>query len=124
MLVEKDAALVIGDPALHLNPDALPYRTLDLGAEWVKWTGLPMVFAVWSGRRELLTDEVAEAFRGSYAWGHAHVDDMVAGASAERGFPGDLARQYFTRYIAYELSAKHLEGLAAFRKLVRSLDRP
>jgi predicted solute-binding protein len=83
---------------------------------------LPMVFAVWSGRRELLTDEVAEAFRGSYAWGSAHVDDMVAGASAERGFPSDLARQYFTRHIAYELSAKHLEGLAAFRKLVRDLD--
>jgi predicted solute-binding protein len=47
---------------------------------------------------------------------------MVAGASAERGFPSDLARQYFTRHIVYELSAKHLEGLAAFRKLVRDLD--
>jgi chorismate dehydratase len=122
MLVEKDAALVIGDPALHLNPDALPYQILDLGAEWVKWTGLPMVFAVWSGRRELLTDEVAEAFRASYCWGREHVDDMVTRASAERGFPKDLARQYFTRHIAYELSAKHLEGLAAYRKLVRNLD--
>ncbi len=43
-------------------------------------------------------------------------------AAAERGFPKDLARQYFTRHIVYQLSAKHLEGLALFRKLVRELD--
>lgn len=123
MLVDKDAALVIGDPALHLDPAALPYETLDLGAEWVKWTGLPMVFAVWSGRSELLTNEVAEAFEASHRWGSEHVDEMVTRASAERGFPRDLARQYFTRYIAYRLSAKHLEGLDAYRKLARNLDR-
>jgi chorismate dehydratase len=122
MLVDKDAALIIGDAALHLDPDALPYRMLDLGAEWVKWTGLPMVFAVWAGRSALLTCEVAEAFRASYDWGRGHLEDMVAQASAERGFPRDLARQYFTRHIAYRLSAKHLEGLAAFRKLVRDLE--
>ena len=121
MLVANDAALIIGDPALHLDPTALPYQTLDLGAEWVKWSRLPMVFAVWAGRSECLTNDVAEAFRASYKWGSEHVDDMVARASAERGFPKDLARQYFTRYIVYQLSAKHLEGLALFRKLVRDL---
>jgi chorismate dehydratase len=122
MMVDKDAALIIGDPALHLDPDALPYEVLDLGGEWVKWTGLPMVFAVWAGRSDLLTSEVAATFRASYNWGSEHVDDMVARAWAERGFPKDLARQYFTRYIAYQLSSKHLEGLAAFRKLVGNLD--
>lgn len=122
MLVTNDAALIIGDPALHLDPDALPYTTLDLGAEWIEWTGLPMVFAVWAGRGHVLTNAVAEAFLASHRFAVAHLDDMVARASAERGFPKELARRYFTRHIVYPLSARHLDGLALFRKLVRELD--
>jgi predicted solute-binding protein len=122
MLGGSDAALIIGDPALSLEPETLPYRTLDLGAEWVAWTGLPMVFAVWAGRTEFLTSGAAEAFRASYRWGVEHVDEMVEFASIERGFRKELAREYFTRHIVYPLSAKHLEGLALFRKLVLALD--
>jgi chorismate dehydratase len=121
MLLENDAALVIGDPALHLDPALLPYFTLDLGAEWVKWTGLPMVFAVWAGRKQHLTEEVGRAFRGSYEWGRDHVDEMVDRAAAERGFPKELARAYFTRHIVYELSARHLEGLTLFRSKIRAV---
>jgi predicted solute-binding protein len=122
MLVENDAALIIGDPALHLDPDALPYEMLDLGAAWVNWSGLPMVFAVWAGRPEFLESDVAKAFRDSHRWGCDHLDEMVSHASSERGFPQELARAYFTRHIVYRLSPKHLEGLALFRKLVRELD--
>jgi chorismate dehydratase len=121
MLVEHDAALIIGDPALHLDPKALSYRTLDLGAEWVEWTGLPMVFAVWAGRPEFLTPDVAQAFLASYEWGREHIDEMVEHAAAERGFSKDLARAYLTSHIVYRLSERHLEGLALFRKFVGSL---
>jgi chorismate dehydratase len=122
MLLENDAALIIGDPALRLDPQTLPYRTLDLGAEWVEWSGLPMVFAVWAGRTEFLTEDVAEAFRSSWRWGREHVDEMVAHASVERGFDVELARAYLTRHIVYPLSKRHLEGLALFRKLVLALE--
>jgi chorismate dehydratase len=122
MLVENDAALIIGDPALHLDPDALPYETLDLGATWVQWSGLPMVFAVWAGKSEFLTRDVAEAFIESHDWGREHLEEMVKQAAAERGFPKELAKEYFTRYITYRLTPKHLEGLALFRRLVRDLD--
>jgi chorismate dehydratase len=122
MLVENDAALVIGDAALRLDPETLPYRTLDLGAEWVAWSGLPMVFAVWAGRAEFLTEDVGEAFRGSYLWGWGHLAEMVEYASSERGFRKELAHDYLTRHIVYPLSARHLEGLRLFRKLVLALD--
>jgi chorismate dehydratase len=122
MLMDTDAALIIGDPALHLDPETLPYQTLDLGAEWVAWSGLPMVFAVWAGRAEFLTTEVAEAFRASHRWGSEHLDEMVEHASAERGFGKALARDYFSRHIVYPLSSRHLEGLALFRKLVCALE--
>ena len=81
-----------------------------------------MVFAVWSGRRQFLTDSVARLFRASYDWGREHVDEMVDRASAERGFPKQLARAYFTGHIVYELSSRHLEGLELFRSHVRALD--
>ena len=123
MLQYNDAALVIGDPALRLDPAALPYETLDLGAEWVEWTSLPMVFAVWAGRSEFLTRDAAAAFAASYEWGRTHLDEMVQRASDERGFSTALVRDYFTKFIKYPLGPKHLEGLALFRKLVLELDR-
>ena len=48
MLLEADAAVLIGDAALRATYEA-PRRGLDvydLGAVWREWTGLPMVFAV------------------------------------------------------------------------------
>jgi predicted solute-binding protein len=122
MLATHDAALIIGDPALRLDPAKLPYETLDLGAEWVAWSGLPMVFAVWAGHREFLTPDVAALFRASWRWGLEHLDNMIECAAVERGFDEALARDYFTRYIVYPLLGKHLEGLALFRKLVAALD--
>src|SRR6476661_1331478 len=54
MLRVADAALIIGDPALRISLD-VPYHVYDLGAEWVEMTGLPMVFAVWAGRKAVIT---------------------------------------------------------------------
>lgn len=122
MLAECDAALIIGDPALHLDPAALPYETLDLGTAWVEWTGLPMVFAVWAGRKEFLTPDVAAAFRDSYTWGMGNMDEIVARAEAERGFARDIARDYLTHHIVYELTPRRRAGLEHFRSLVRKLD--
>jgi predicted solute-binding protein len=122
MLAESDAALIIGDPALRIQPSDLPYETLDLGAEWVKWSGLPMVFAVWAGRTEVLRPDVARAFQESWEWGREHMDEIVAQAEAERGFPEAVAREYLTRHIVFELTARHRAGLELFRRKVRELD--
>jgi predicted solute-binding protein len=121
MLGECDAALIIGDPALHLEPEQLPYQTLDLGAEWVAWTGLPMVFAVWAGKSEHLTADVAQAFMDSCRWGKTHMDEIVAVASQDRDFRQDLVRKYLTEHIVYELAPRHIEGLDLFRKLARTV---
>jgi predicted solute-binding protein len=48
MLARADAALIIGDHALFLNPPP-PIRKIDLGALWTESTGLPFVYAVWAG---------------------------------------------------------------------------
>jgi chorismate dehydratase len=121
MLASAEAALVIGDPALRLEPAELGMTTLDLGEEWVQWTGLPMVFAVWAGRAEKLRGPARDAFVRSWQWGRDHIDEIVRRAADERGFPEALAREYLTRHIQYRLGLGHLEGLAKFRSLARAL---
>jgi len=121
MLARADAALVIGDPALRLEPAELGLTTLDLGEEWVRWTGLPMVFAVWAGSPEKLSGPVRDAFVRSWRWGRDHIEEIIRRAADERGFPEPLARGYLTRHIRYKLGPEHLEGLAKFRSLAAAL---
>ena len=49
MLAAADAALLIGDPALFLDHRALGADKTDLGEAWTALTGLPVVWAFWSG---------------------------------------------------------------------------
>jgi predicted solute-binding protein len=121
MLAECDAALIIGDPALQIEPNQLPYSTLDLGGEWVEWTGLPMVFAVWAGKRGVFTPDISRAFVDSWRWGRDHTDEIVTLAAQERGIGETLAREYLTEHIVYELGPKHIQGLEVFRKLIRAV---
>ena len=122
MLAEADACLIIGDPALHIDPDNIPYACLDLGGEWVNMTGLPMVFAVWSARKELIQDSFTEAFRASLAYGMAHMDDIVREQSPIRGIPPELTRAYLTRHIVFELGEKDYEGMRRYLQLALALE--
>jgi chorismate dehydratase len=123
MLGEADAALVIGDPALHLDPSKLPFETLDLGSEWTGMTGLPMVFALWSGRKEIMQPRYEQAFLDSCRAGLAHIDDIVGEQSSIRGITQQLAREYLTRHIVFELDDRDHEGLNLYLKHAAALDR-
>ncbi len=124
MLRAADAALVIGDPALRIDPERLPYHVYDLGAEWVALTGLPMVFAVWAGRPGVVTSDVTEAFEASCAYGTEHIGEIVAAESARREFARDLVRDYLTRNIVHKLSDRDYEGMERFLEFARDLARP
>ena len=117
MLEQADAALIIGDPALHLDPATLPYRVYDLGAEWAELTGMPMVFAVWAGRDAATSPEVAEAFLASCRYGRERIEEIVLEEAPRRGFAPDLAREYLTRHIVHELGEREYRGLRRFLEL-------
>jgi len=123
MLRVADAALIIGDPALHLDPANLPYEVHDLGAEWVEITGLPMVFAVWAARRGVVTPEVVKAFEESCEYGRSHIDEIVAAESASRGFAPETVREYLTRHIVHQLGPKDYQGMDLFLRFARENDR-
>jgi len=114
MLATADAALVIGDPALHIDPGEVPYEVYDLGEEWTRWTGKPMVFAVWAGRPGLPLRELEEAFRGSAAYGLERIGDIVRKEAPRRGIPEALAREYLAHRIRFAFGRDEEEGLALF----------
>ena len=111
MLGQADAALVIGDPALRLDPATLPFETLDLGAEWNSMTGLPMVFAVWAGRKEVMREQYGNAFTASCRYGVEHTLEIVREEAAPRGISQELARDYLTRRIVFELGERDYQGM-------------
>jgi len=122
MLGEADAALLIGDAALRVDPEKLPFETLDLGGEWVSMTGLPMVFAVWAGRKEAVRPNFTAAFQHSCRYGLAHIDEIVRAESVARNFPEPLVRDYLTSRIVFELGARDYAGLEAFLERAAALD--
>lgn len=123
MLADYDAALVIGDPALRIDPEVLPYQTLDLGEEWRLLTGLPMVFAAWGGKRGIASSALETITRGSYSYGAERIDEIVEHEHQKRAIPRELAHQYLTTNIRYILGPREEKGLDTFLELAE-LPRP
>lgn len=123
MLEHCDAALIIGDPALVIEPAQLRYRSLDLGEEWTRMTGLPMVFAVWAARADSPAQD-PEPFLRSLRFGLEHLDEIVRQYHSRVGISADLAREYLTRHIAFELGEREYRGLSLFLKYGAELEHP
>lgn len=117
MLATSDSALIIGDPALRLNPRALPYECLDLGQEWFLLTGLPMVFAAWAAKPGFECKDLDRITWSSYQFGKKRIGDIVEQESAARGISRELAERYLTHHIRFELGNDEQRGLEAFLDL-------
>jgi chorismate dehydratase len=119
MLKQADAALIIGDPALRIDPRRTAYEWLDLGQEWFSLTQLPMVFAVWAGKPELPVEELSELTRGSYEFGKERLTEIIANEFGKREISHELADEYLRRYIRFEIGPQERRGLEAFFELAR-----
>jgi predicted solute-binding protein len=117
MLRDADAALVIGDPALRLEPTQLPYQWLDLAGEWQSLTGLPFVFAAWAGKPGLPLHRLSELTVASYHFGKERIAEIVQSEAGPRGISEALADVYLRHHLWYELGPQEYRGLEAFLKL-------
>jgi len=117
MMERADAALIIGDPALRIQPEKTPYAWLDLGEEWFRLTQLPMVFALWAGKAPLPISELSDLTRQSYKFGEANLTQIVASEFAQRGISLELADEYLRRYIRFEIGPREQHGLETFFEL-------
>ncbi len=114
MLRAADAALLIGDAALYIDPAALPFEVLDLGGEWKAMTGLPFVFAAWAGLPGTIDEEITSHFARSCRFGLSHLDEIVVQESARRGMAESLVHDYLAHQMVFELGHREYEGMRLF----------
>jgi chorismate dehydratase len=117
MLVDHDAALVIGDPALCVDHRAMgagDIEKIDLGQVWTEMTGLPFVWAFWAGRAGALSPVAVRRLQDAKDAG-TRVSDALADAYVSTTPQyRDLARHYLRENIKFDLSDRMLEGLRTY----------
>jgi chorismate dehydratase len=121
MLARADAALIIGDTALFLDHRAAGVLKVDLGQQWSELTGLPFVYACWTGWPGALSGRDVVALQRSRDEGVAQSDAVAAAY-----YPDDTARQatarrYLRDNIGYFLGDKEVEGLKTFYRYASEL---
>ncbi|MDQ2844233.1 MAG: menaquinone biosynthesis protein [Acidobacteriota bacterium] len=114
MLSHSDSALVIGDPALRLEPAKLPFDCLDLGAEWFRLTRLPFVFAAWAGKPGIAVTSLVGITVESHLYGQSHMDEIVESEFAKRGVSRETAHRYLTGHIQFTIGGDEQRGLDTF----------
>ncbi|GAB1688830.1 menaquinone biosynthetic enzyme MqnA/MqnD family protein [Krasilnikovia sp. M28-CT-15] len=123
MLLEADAGVLIGDPALRAMYEA-PQRGLqvvDLGQAWHEWTGLPMVFAVWAVRRDFaaaypgVVKDVHEAFQRSRDLCLGELDEVARAAARWEPFDVATLATYF-RALDFSLGERQIAGVREFAR--------
>ena len=114
MLRTCDAALLIGDPALDTDHDALGLQKIDLGSAWTSLTGLPFIYAAWTGRPDAIGWLDVERLQAAQEEGVRATSEI-----ADEYARGDVAvaaraAVYLRDNVRYGLGAEAAAGLQLF----------
>lgn len=113
---DADAVLVIGDRAMHA-PNEEFHTVWDLGEEWLAWTGLPFVFAMWVARRGVASSHVEQMLSESRDRGVARISDIARREAAKLNIPVESAERYLTDNLFFRLTSAERSGLKLFQQL-------
>lgn len=115
MLARADAALLIGDPALFVDAADYGASKIDLGGVWTEMTGLPFVWAFWSGRADALAGtSTVGTLQAAARTGMTRFDAIAAQYCAAQPGRIPVARHYLAENLVFQLSARMLQGLSAY----------
>ncbi len=121
MLAVHEAALLIGDDAIveaHRHPELV---IADLGEEWRRLTGMPMVYALWmlstkaveSGER---VHRIAELLAGAREYAREHLREIASCHARRLGVPESSILSHL-KSLDYSLTGKHLRALQRYFRL-------
>ena len=120
MLQRCDGALLIGDRALvaaESHPDMI---RLDLGREWKRVTGLPMVFGVFACRRDAPKQDLLAAHADLIRQYHRFENDeifrteVIRKSAKQVGAEEERIARYFQNEVRNLMDTKAKEGLLRF----------
>lgn len=113
-------AVVIGDPALYLSkrPSHPGLQFLDLGGEWVRHTGFPFVFAIWTLRNKFTEKKsLSRYLRSAKDRGLASLERIAAGSPDP-----EFTRTYLGGSIRYDLGEEEKRGLRCFGDFAKKIN--
>lgn len=114
MTAAHDAALLIGDPALEADPAALGLTKIDLGEAWLAMTGLPFVFAAWTGRAGAVGPDDVQALQNARDEGVANIAAIAAEYAPNDPARAARAAVYLRDNVRYGLGPDERAGLQLF----------
>jgi chorismate dehydratase len=114
MTAAHDAALLIGDPALEADAAALGLEKVDLGEAWLAMTGLPFVYAAWTGRAGAVTADDVTALQAARDEGVANFPAISAEYGRADAARTARAAAYLRDNVRYGLGADEAAGLQLF----------
>ncbi len=115
-----DAVLLIGDRAIHSPPGRFA-EVWDLGDEWLRWSGLPFVFAMWVARPGVELGNLEQALADARDCGMASLEDIAAAAAAPLGLTIPQCLGYLRDNLHFYLGPEERRGLDLFREKASQL---
>lgn len=118
------AKLLIGDEALKEKQDNYS-QVLDLGEQWYELTGLPMVFGLWTARKDIFTKDEMKQIKTFFknlkeiGFGTLYAD-MIIAAYKQSGLGKMALRGYFNN-LDYKFSEKEAQSLKLFEEYLSAL---
>ena len=114
MTRDYDAGLLIGDPAFDADHGSLGLRKIDLGQEWTAMTGLPFIYAAWTGRAGAVREGDVAALQAAQAEGVRSAD--IIACEYGRGDAARTARAaaYLRDNVRYGFGRDETAGLQLF----------
>jgi chorismate dehydratase len=115
LLSDGSAVVAIGDKTFNITA---PY-IYDLSEQWMKYTGLPFVFACWISRIKM-PEDLQKDFNKALHWGVEHIEDAIA---AQTNLPcsPEQALLYLTRRIDYAFDTPKQKALELFHQMIRTV---
>lgn len=111
-----DAILLIGDRAMHLPEE--PFQAVwDLGEEWLAWTGLPFVFALWATRQSTDLGSVETALGEARDRGVSRLEAIGHREAFALGLEPATAVRYLKHNLHFQLGSAERSGLKLFQQL-------
>jgi chorismate dehydratase len=126
--------LLIGDRAIH-SPSPARHghssdetgteawaEVWDLGDQWCRWSGYPMVFAMWTARVDAELHGLDAALGEARDLGVAHVAQIAAAEAAPLGLTEPQCVGYLRDNLHFYLGPKERKGLRSFYEHCTALD--
>jgi predicted solute-binding protein len=115
------ARLLIGDQAIRFRQEhANEFQFWDLGEQWKELVGLPLVYALWLVRPEVVDPKsIADRLRTLRDSNLASLDNLIV---EEKEFDRSFCDRYYREHLRFSFGEREKEGLRAFHQLCQKHD--